>query len=249
MVQSAVRPGRRTVLRALGLAGIGALTRQSTQPATAQSAARVPILAYHNIDYSGSQYATTPEMLDAQCVWLSTNGYATISVYQLWNAISAGAPLPANPVMLCNDDGWPGTTTFASTLSAHGMVGNYFINNYSPLSASELQLLAQNGPVQAHTANHQMMSHLDPATQVAEIADNQAYLSGITGQSVQFLAWPFGDFNVSALQAARDCGILAAFGLGGVACHVGQGDTLALPRIMMEATDSLETFASKVSHW
>ena len=249
MVQLAVRQSRRTVLRASALAGIGVLTRRSTRPAIAQSGTRVPILAYHNIDYSGSQYSTTPELLEAECAWLAASGYTTISVYQLWDSISVGAPLPPNPIMLCNDDGWPGTTIFASTLSAHGMVGNYFINNYSPLTASELQLIAHNGPVQAHTATHQMMSHLDPAAQVAEIADNQAYLSGITGQPVHFLAWPFGDFNASALQAARDCGILAGFGLGGAACYVGQGDTLALPRIMIEATDTLDTFASKVGHW
>lgn len=249
MMRRAVRHSRRTVLQTVGLAGLGVLAQRSGPLVNAQAGTRVPILAYHNIDYSGSQYATTPEMLESQCVWLANNGYTTISAYQLWNAVSAGAPLPANSVMLCNDDGWPGTTTFASTLSAHGMVGNYFINNYSPLSASDLQFLASNGPVQAHTATHQMMSHLDPAAQVAEIADNQAYISGITGQPVQFLAWPFGDYNASALQAAQECGILAGFGLGGVSCYIGSGDTLALPRIMIEGADTLDTFASKVGHW
>lgn len=223
--------------------------RQLQKPAAAQSAVRVPVLCYHNIDYSGSAYATTPELLNAECQWLLTNGYTAISVYQLWNAFATGHPLPPNPVMLTNDDGWSSAIAFAQTLSAHGMIGNYFINNYSPLSADEILFLAQNGPVQAHTANHQYMSQLDPATQSAEIVDNQTYISGITGQPVQFLAWPFGDYNATAVQAAQDAGILAAFGLGGVACHVGQGDTLALPRIMIEATDTLDTFASKVGHW
>lgn len=217
--------------------------------ASAQSATRVPVLCYHNIDYSGSAYAVTPELLDMQCQWLTANGYTTVSVYQLWNALATGAALPANPVMLTNDDGWASSITFAQTLGAHGMTGNYFINNYSPLSASDILFLAQNGPVQAHTASHQMMSQQDPATQSAEIVSNQAFITGITGQPVQFLAWPFGDYSASAIQAATDAGILGAFGLGGTPCYVGASDVFAIPRIMMDVGDTLDTFAAKVNHW
>lgn len=249
MSEGAVRQSRRTVFRALLASGSGAIAARVPLETRAQSAARVPILCYHNVDYSGSAYSVTPELLDAQCTWLTTNGYTPIGSYWLWNAITTGSALPAKPVMLTNDDGWTSAVTFAQTLSAHGMIGNYFINNYSPLAASDIQFLAQNGPVQAHTANHQFMSQLDPATQSAEIANNQAYITGITGQPVQFLAWPFGDFNASAVQAARDCGILAAFGLGGAPCYVGANDVFALPRIMMEAADTLDTFASKVAYW
>lgn len=240
---------RRTVLRGLLTSATSLVALQAARPAAAQSATRVPVLCFHNIDHSGSGYSTTPELLEAECQWLTANGYTTISVNQLWNAVSLGESLPVNPVMLTNDDGWASSITFAQTLGGHGMVGNYFINNYSPLSASDIQFLAQNGPVQAHTANHPMMSQLDSSTQSAEIATNQAYISEITGKPVQFLAWPFGDFNAGALQAAKDCGILAAFGLGGAPCYVGASDVFALPRIMIEATDTLDTFASKVAHW
>jgi peptidoglycan/xylan/chitin deacetylase (PgdA/CDA1 family) len=245
----AVRHSRRKVVGALVAAGVALGMRQAPGPAAAQSSTRIPVLCYHNIDHSGSAYSTTPEMLDAQCSWLASNGFTPISVYQLWNAFSLGEALPANPVMLTNDDGWSSAVTFAQTLGAHGMTGNYFINNYSPLSASEILLLAQNGPVQAHTANHQLMSQLDPATQSAEIVNNQAYISGITGQPVQFLAWPFGDHGPSAVQAARDAGILLAFGLGGAPCYVGTSDIYSIPRIMMEVGDTLDSFASKVMHW
>jgi peptidoglycan/xylan/chitin deacetylase (PgdA/CDA1 family) len=223
--------------------------RQSQRPVAAQNATRVPVLCYHNIDYSGDAYAITPEMLDSECQWLIANGFTAISVYQLWNAFATGDTLPANPVMLTNDDGWTSSVTFAQTLGVNGMTGNYFINNYSPLSAADILFLAQNGPVQAHTATHQYMSQMDPAAQSAEIVNNQAYITGITGQPVQFLAWPFGDYSATAVQAAKDAGILAAFGLGGAPCYVGASDVFAIPRIMMETGDTLDTFAAKVSHW
>lgn len=241
--------GRRQVLGALAATGAAMLARQAPRPVAAQNAVRVPVLCYHNIDYSGSGYATTPEMLVAECEWLLNNGYTAISVYQLYNAFTSGGSLPASPVVLCNDDGWSSAVTFAQTLSAHGMTGNYFINNYSPLAAADILYLAQNGPVQAHTANHQYMTQLDAATQSAEIVNNQAYITGITGQPVQFLAWPFGDYGPNAVQAAKDAGILAAFCLNGVSCYVGANDLYAIPRIIMQAGDTLETFASKASHW
>lgn len=240
---------RRRVLRGVAAAAVGMAAGQIAGGASAQSAVRVPVLCYHNVDYSGSAYAVTPDLLESECQWLITNGYTTVSLYQLYDAIAGGAALPASPVVLTNDDGWSSSVTFAQTLNTHGMIGNYFINNYSPLSAADIQFLLQNGPVQAHTASHQYMSQLDPATQDAEIANNQAFITGITGQPVQFLAWPFGDSNASAVQAARDDGILAAFGLGGVPCYIGGVDPYAIPRIMMEASDTLDTFAAKVNHW
>jgi peptidoglycan/xylan/chitin deacetylase (PgdA/CDA1 family) len=210
---------------------------------------RVPILAYHNIDHSGSGYSTTPEMLEAQLIWLQTNGYTAISIWQFWDAMTGGATLPANPILLTNDDGWESAVTFAAILGRHGMVGNYFINNYSPLTPDQILLLAQNGPVQAHTASHQHMSQLGYDAQLAEIADNKAYIEGITGLPVRFVAWPFGDWNSSAVEAAVAAGLIGGLGLGGTGCVVGGVDMFNVPRIMMEAPDTIDTFAAKVSSW
>lgn len=209
----------------------------------------MPILVYHNIDHSGSAFATTPELLDAQCTWLVENGYSTISLWQFWDAIQSGAALPPNPVMLTNDDGWSSAVTFADILTQNGLIGNYFINNSSPLTANQIHRLALNGPVQAHTATHQYMSQLDPAHQHAEIADNIAYIQGITGSAVHFLAWPFGDLNAGAIDTATTLGIVAGFGLGGTPAYIGAVDPYNIPRIMMSVDDSLDTFIAKVTGW
>jgi len=210
---------------------------------------RVPILAYHNIDHSGSAYSTSPEMLDAHMVWLQANGYTAISIWQFWDAMTVGAALPANPVLLTNDDGWESALTFAEVLGRYGMVGNYFINSVSPLTADQIRFLAQNGPVQAHTATHQHMSQLGYDAQFAEIADNKAYIEGITGLPVRFVAWPFGDWNASAVEAAVAAGIVGGLGLGGTGCVVGGVDLFNVPRIMMEGPDTIDTFAAKVTAW
>jgi peptidoglycan/xylan/chitin deacetylase (PgdA/CDA1 family) len=210
---------------------------------------RVPVLVYHNVDYSGSEFSVTPEQLDAQSRWLIDNGYTAITVWQFWDAAMGYGALPVNPVLLTNDDGWSSAMTFAEILGRYGLVGNYFINNVSPLTADQIFTLSQYGPVQAHTATHQSMSHLNYDGQLAEIVENKAYLEQITGQPVQFLAWPFGDRNASAIEAAAAAGIVGAFGLSGTGCFLHAVDPYHVPRIMMVASDDLDTFAAKVGWW
>jgi peptidoglycan/xylan/chitin deacetylase (PgdA/CDA1 family) len=210
---------------------------------------RVPVLAYHNVDYSGSEFSVTPEQLDAQCRWLIDNGYTSITVWQFWDAAMGYGSLPVNPILLTNDDGWSSTMTFAEILGRYGLVGNFFINNYSPLSADQIVTLSQYGPVQAHTANHQYLSQMDYEGQLAEISQNVTYIQQITGQPVQFLAWPFGDYNASAIEAASASGIIGAFGLNGTGCFLRAVDPFYVPRILMVVGDDLDTFAAKVTWW
>jgi peptidoglycan/xylan/chitin deacetylase (PgdA/CDA1 family) len=210
---------------------------------------RVPVLVYHNVDYSGSEFSVTPEQLDEQCRWLIDNGYTLITVWQFWDAAMGYGVLPVNPVLLTNDDGWSSVMTFAEILGRYGLVGNYFLNNYSPLTADQIWTLSQFGPVQAHTATHQYLSQMDFEGQLAEISQNVTYIEQITGQPVRFLAWPFGDYNASAIEAAAASGIVGAFGLTGTGCYVHAVDPFHVPRIMMVVGDDLDTFAAKVGWW
>jgi peptidoglycan/xylan/chitin deacetylase (PgdA/CDA1 family) len=107
-------------------------------------------------------------------------------------------------------------------------------------------VLAQWGSVEAHTVSHVALSGLDYEDQVAEIAENRAYLEEITGQPVRFLAWPYGDVNESAIDAAEAAGMVAAFALGGTAADLDSTDWYTIPRITIFVDDDLETFAAKV---
>lgn len=210
---------------------------------------RVPVLVYHNVDYSGSEYSVTPEQLDEQCRWLIDNGYTSITVWQFWDAAMGNGTLPVNPVLLTNDDGWSSAMTFAEILGRYGLVGNYFINNVSQLTADQILTLSAYGPVQAHTATHQNLSQMGFEGQLAEISQNVTYLEQITGQPVRFLAWPFGSHDASAVEAAVASGIVGAFGLTGTGCYMHAVDPFHVPRIMMVVSDDLDTFAAKVGWW
>lgn len=171
----------------------------------------IPILMYHHVDDSGGTYAVTPEQLDAQCQWLLANGYTAITLSQFYDAAFAGGLLPAKPVVFTADDGWASALTFAEILARYGFIGNYFVNNASEVTPDQVAYLSRVGEVEDHTASHAALSRLDYAGQYAEIANNKAYLEAATGQTVRFLAWPYGDWNASAVQAAAAAGMIAAF--------------------------------------
>ena len=209
--------------------------------------ALVPILVYHTVDESGNTYSITPRQLNQQCRWLVEHGYTAITVRQFWRAARGLADLPPKPVILTNDDGDPSTRRFARILDRYDLVGTYFVNNVSPLTRRQIRSLAQRGSVEAHTVSHVALSGLDYEDQVAEIAENRAYLEEIIGKPVRFLAWPYGDVTESAIDAAAAAGIVAAFALGGTAADLDTTDWYTIPRTTIFVDDDLETFAAKVT--
>jgi len=225
-----------------------ALMGASPVPLTASqsSSDRVPILVYHAVDESGNTYSVTPRRLDEQCRWLVENGFTAITLGQFWRAAQGLADLPPHPVILTNDDGGSSVRKFAQILDRYGLAGTYFVNNVSPLTQRQIRWLDQRGAVEAHTVSHVALGGLGYKDQVAEITDNRVYLEEITGRPVRFLAWPYGDANESAVQAAAAAGIIAAFGLGGTAADLNAIDRYAIPRITIYAEDDLATFVAKV---
>jgi len=69
---------------------------------------KVPIIMYHlvteNPKYIG-KYGITPKELEADLVYLQTNGYTTIVVQDLIDFVEGGKELPYNAIMLTFDDG------------------------------------------------------------------------------------------------------------------------------------------------
>jgi peptidoglycan/xylan/chitin deacetylase (PgdA/CDA1 family) len=225
------------------------LANEQAGVAAQMASVRVPILTYHGIDYSGSTYSVTPEQLEAQCQWLVENGYNAITIGQFWDAVNGFGHLPPNPVVLTNDDGLSSAMTFADILGRYGLMGTYFINNTSALTADQILSLSQRGGVEAHTVGHVNLRGLDYQSQYNEIANNKVYIEQITGQPVRFLAWPFGDADPGAMQAASASGIVAAFGLNGTAAHTGAIESYYIPRLMIMVTDDVSMFAAKVGSW
>ena len=87
---------------------------------------------------------------------------------------------------------------------------------------------------------------MDYDAQLAEIVENKTFLEQITGQPIRFLAWPFGERNESAIQAAAAAGIVGAFGLGGAAADLFALDPYQIPASRCSSTT---TWRSSRRRW
>ncbi len=75
------------------------------------AATKITILSYHDVrsdlegELDGDRYAVATRRLIEHFDWFLAEGLTPVSVDQVLNARSGGAPLPANPILLVFDDG------------------------------------------------------------------------------------------------------------------------------------------------
>ena len=94
--------------------GILAFASDDDKPAeTTLRRLRVPILMYHYVselppgaDDMRRGLTVTPERFTAHMQFLHDQGYTTISLYDLNDALTKGTPLPPKPIILTFDDGY-----------------------------------------------------------------------------------------------------------------------------------------------
>lgn len=120
------------------------------------------------------------------------------------------------------------------------------------LTEEELRLLA-GGPeieIGAHTVNHPVLSELDGAEQLQEIAGGKRRLEELTGMPVRSFAYPYGKRNHYSRftkRAVRDCGLTCACSnFGGPVATVT--DRFALPRFQPMDWD-VPAFRAMLQAW
>ncbi len=75
------------------------------------SAAELPVLMYHSVDYTGGMYTVTPEKLESDIKELQANGYTTVSFDEVINYVYGDGTLPEKSVVITFDDGYENNCT------------------------------------------------------------------------------------------------------------------------------------------
>ncbi len=104
-------------------------------PDDVRRTAYVPILMYHYISEPppGSDpirigLSVSPGRFESHLEYLRDNGYHTITLDDLYFALTQGRPLPARPVVLTFDDGYEDAYSNAyPLLKKYGMTGTFFL--------------------------------------------------------------------------------------------------------------------------
>jgi peptidoglycan/xylan/chitin deacetylase (PgdA/CDA1 family) len=172
----------------------------------------VPILMYHYI--SGvpdndpdpelrQSLSVSPQLFNRQLDYLKQQGFHSITLNQLMNALYYGVPLPRKPLVLTFDDGYlDGYTAAYPALKAHGFSGMFYVITgkvgwQGQMNWDQLREMVANGmQMGSHTVHHVDMgltylASPNLANQEALVAqkDMQDHL----GIRIQHFCYPYGE--------------------------------------------------------
>jgi O-antigen biosynthesis protein len=183
-------------------------------------AEQIPILMYHSIDDDCSprfrRFVVSPSSFETHVRYLADNGYQTLTVSGLIEAMDGRAVMPLKPVVLTFDDGFadfheaalPILAEFGQTATLYvvsGAVGGYSAwlsgigeGRRQMLGWAQLDEVQRSGiEIGAHTATHAALDLLSLEDTREEIAVSKRELEDRLGTAVSSFAYPFGYQNAA----------------------------------------------------
>ena len=228
---------------------------ETDSPEPVQTTDKIPVLMYHSLQYDPSDPQNSAriraEEFAAQMKWLHDNGYQAVSLDRLYQGLSSGGGFPSRSVVLTFDDGYGDFYTNGyPVLRQYGFAATVFmisgeVGKAGYLTADQLRDISSGGvEVEDHTVTHPHLGKLSYDAQLGELSDSRTALQGITGGTVQDIAYPYGEFGENTLRAARALGYRMGFKMQGGWAAVGD-NILEIPRVYIGG--SLDAFVTKVT--
>ena len=179
----------------------------------------VPVLYYHSImREAGNEVRMPPDQFEAQMAFLHDQGFQSVTLNQLYQAKYLKGPLPNKAFVITFDDGYVDNyTTAFPILKKYGFVAAVFMvssytNGEGFMSWSQLQELIANGwEIESHSANHPYLSTMNAAALLSEVKSPKKLLEKELGRTVNFFAYPYGDYDDDVVLAVKNAGYLMAF--------------------------------------
>ncbi len=236
----------------------------------------IPILTYHhmlrneeNKRFLNTSTTTSDVAFSNQMTYLKETGYDTISLYQLEGYLNNKINLPAKVVVLTFDDGLKSVNRYAyPILKEKGFRATAFIissrikrhpQKWNPdslqfMSISELKEIQDVFDIQSHTHFlHRTDNNRNPILLsrsyhniIFDFEHSRRALSQFNPHVI-FLSYPFGGFNQTAIDAAKNAGFHLA--VTTVRGKVKPGDNpFTLKRLYILRTDSIPTMAERIAN-
>lgn len=219
----------------------------------------VPILMYHYIselppdaDRYRVDLTVPPDRFNEQLQYLKTQGYNTIKLVDIYNALSIGKPLPENPIVLTFDDGYKDAyTNVLPLLQAYGFTAEFFLlatpaHYEAPhyLSWNDVRVMADSGlSMQAHGRDHYDLTNRNYDFLVYQILGAKEAVQAHSGQDVTFFCYPSGRYDDDTQAVVASAGYLGALTTEWGAIQ-RLDNRYTWPRIRIKGTWTLDTFAS-----
>jgi peptidoglycan/xylan/chitin deacetylase (PgdA/CDA1 family) len=222
----------------------------------------IPILMYHAVSDEPSDAVRTlsvrPGMLAAQLALLRAENFTALTFTDLARAMQNGDALPERPIVLTFDDGYADFHREAlPLLTEYGVPATVFVTTGwvadagadaegAPLdrmlSWRQIDEVHSAGiEVAAHSHSHAQLDQLAPAPLERELRISKTLLEDRIGREVPTLAYPYGYSSARVRDAVRTAGYRHAAAVANAAAGAG-GDPLALPRLTVRRSTTLQTF-------
>ena len=171
-----------------------------------RTAPGIPVLNYHQVEpKDGNPLTLWPEQFEAQMEYLAAEGYTTITIDEMMDALENGTSLPEKSVIITFDDGYADNYEYAyPILKKYGFKATIFLiydftNTYpNYLTWDQVAEMKASGLIhfESHTMTHANLAELTSVDELRhEIADSHDLLSEKLGYDMHYIAYPGGRVN------------------------------------------------------
>lgn len=187
----------------------------------------LPILYYHHVGERSEPLGhrrlwTSQARFRQQMGYLAQKGYRCVRLREGGSLLEGKEPIPPRVAVLTFDDGYENFYEFACpVLRQYGFGATVFVvtehvggaSRWDPGSAMPLmnwdqlrELTLQGIEIGSHTVNHERLTQLSTAAAKWELETSRRVLEQKLGVPVDALAYPYGDWNDSVEELARQTG-------------------------------------------
>lgn len=190
----------------------------------------ISVLMYHMIGSEPNNDAImSAANLRRQMEYLRDNGYHPITMQELADYVTKQAPLPSKPVCITFDDGYEDNYTIVyPMMKEFGFPWTVFVitgdvGKTNRMTWEQLNEMADSHAVTiaSHTVTHPKLHNLPPEEVRAEIEGAQKALKEHLGIDNPWIAYPYGDYDETVDEIAREAGIRLAVTTDSGRVHAG----------------------------
>jgi peptidoglycan/xylan/chitin deacetylase (PgdA/CDA1 family) len=222
------------------------------QPGWKKYTGPVPFLVYHAL---GTPPAGAPfpglyvsnADFSAEMAWLHRHGYQAVTIDEVMKAWFHGGTLPAKPIVITFDNGYPAQVTFAPHVMAKygwpGVLNEITENHLTP--AQIWPIIHMGWEVDSHSLTHPELTTASPTDLWAQVHSSRVYLQKTFHIPVNSFCYPSSHYNAAVIAAVKRAGYTNA--VTEAHAYATSADPYLLPRFEIEggvselATDLLST--------
>lgn len=199
---------RREFLTGL-LAGGAVLATPSFLAQANASTVYCPILMYHYVSTPPDDanatlrdLAVVPDLFAQHLDYLAQEGYQTVTMHALYQALDGKQSLPPKPCVITFDDGhWDAIAIATPNLLSRGMVGTFyvvknFVGAHDKISWGHANEMARLGmEIGCHSTTHSNLTLLNYRQQLNDITHASDAIAEHVGKYPSTFCYPFGLHN------------------------------------------------------